>query len=467
MIQKRLTKARYAVDIVNIESVTPSPENESIYGEISHQNDDQIFALIESIEANGLAEPILVTEDMFILSGHRRYFACQWLDYEKIPIRIKRGIKRVGNPDYPALLAEYNPQRVKGAATVLKEALLRFSENPAEVLIRRDEEQAAIGEGNFTIVAGSKTIEPISEKKQEFLKAVQKVVEQLQPYWPLSVRQIHYTLLNDPPLTLTPKRSKFSAEKYRYRNDKESYNALVRLLRPARYLGYVDMYAIDDPTRPKRVYRGFKSAAQFIQQNVDQFLVGFHRDRQDDQPRHIVVLGEKNTILGIIEPVCSEYYVSIAIGRGYGTTPVWRDIAEGFHQSGKQAMTLIVLSDYDPEGMDLADDAIRTLRDLWSLPVDYHRIGVIREQIDELNLQADFNPAKVTSSRINSFIDKTGGTDSWECEALPPDYIQQQLRIAITSNMDMEIYNQIVNDENDDAKEIVEFRTQLIEELGL
>ena len=69
---------RYAVKIVPIDSVTPSPENEDIYGPIEH--DESMDNLIDSIRRKGLAEPIQTTADRerFILSGHRRYYAaCQ------------------------------------------------------------------------------------------------------------------------------------------------------------------------------------------------------------------------------------------------------------------------------------------------------------------------------------------------------------------------------------------------------
>jgi tetratricopeptide (TPR) repeat protein len=189
-----------------------------------------------------------------------------------------------------------------------------------------------------------------------------------------------------------------------------------------------------DPTRPRFVRRGFNSVSAFIEQEVGGFLTGYHRSPQLDQLRHIEVLGEKNTLMQILKPVCSDYYVPLTLGRGYASIPVWRDMATRYQQSEKDAFTLIVASDYDPEGFDLADDAVRSLRDCFSIDnIDYHRIAATQEQIEELGLEADFNPAKETSSRLQSFIDRTGGTETWELEALPPTYLQEQLRAAIVN----------------------------------
>ena len=68
---------RYAVQFVLINSIKPSPENDDIYGEIELDNAMEI--LIESIRENDLEQPLLLTQDDYVLSGHRRLFALQWL----------------------------------------------------------------------------------------------------------------------------------------------------------------------------------------------------------------------------------------------------------------------------------------------------------------------------------------------------------------------------------------------------
>ena len=157
----------------------------------------------------------------------------------------------------------------------------------------------------------------------------------------------------------------------------------------------------------------------------------------------------------------------MTLARGYGSIPIWRDMHRRFKQSKKDQMTLIVVSDFDPEGFDLADDAIRSLRDLWNINVDYCRVGVNREQIDELDLHADFNPAKESSSRIEAFRSRTGGDETWEVESLPPEYLQQQVKDAILGNMDLDIFEMNNAQESSDVKELAEFRDDLVGELGL
>jgi len=454
---------KYKVKMVPMDRIKPSPENDDLYGEI--KNDEQMERLIDSIQKRGLGDPLLLTKDRFILSGHRRYYALSHLKYEDAPCYLS-DISRNGNSEFHSDLAEYNPQRVKTVGSILKESLLRDSD-PSDTYAAIEDYRAASTQVDidFTDVPGVKKVKALSPKKKQFLEAAKKVVEDLKEYWPLSVRQIHYNLLNDPPLTLTPKRSKFPAEHYRYKNDDRSYKALVDLLTPARYHGQIPFESIDDPTRPEVLHSGWDSVDEFVNDEICGFLSGYHRNRQEGQPRHIEILGEKNTLMSILKLVANQYYVPLTLGRGFSGPSIWKKMARRFNQSHKEAMTLIIVSDYDPEGLELADDAIRSLRDLWEVPIDYHRVAVTREQIDELGLASDFNPAKDTSSRYRSFVERTGGNETWECEALPPKYMIDQVKAAIEANMDMGIFDEIVDQEEGDCDQLCEVKQSIAQEL--
>lgn len=423
-------------------------------------------ALIESIRArNLLADPLRLTEDGYVMSGHRRLYAVQQLGWEKVPCFVTRGERREGNPEYHRVLTEFNPQRIKTPGSLLREALLRDNDAADTYEAIQERREAAMTvDAEFMQVDGAKDIVSISDRRLPFLESVQRVIENLRDFWPLSIRQIHYQLLNDPPLKQTPKRTRFEAEHYRYRNDRESYNSLVDLLKSARYHGQVSMTCIDDPTRPQKTWGGFDSLSQFVQQDVDRFLVGYHRDRQQDQTRHIEVFAEKNTLYRIVERACSEYYVPFDIGRGFCSIPVWRDMAKRFQRSGKERMTLIVISDHDPEGLELADDAIRSLG-LHGVPVDGHRVAVTREQIEALDLADDFNPAKETSKHYAAFLERTGDTRTWEVEALPPDYLVEQIKAAVEASMDMGVYERVCQEEEADCEALAEIRSQIASQL--
>ena len=236
---------KYEVELVDIGDIKASPENDDLYGAV--KRDTQMEVLIASIRERGLEEPLIISVDGYVISGHRRLFACRQLRWRQIPCRRKE-VRRTDNlKTWHRTLAEYNPQRIKSPLSLLKEALLRNAKRDPRGILQPDKFETDV---EYREVSGFKAVRKISPKKQQFLDAAKEVVNSLKKFWPLSVRQVHYKLLNDPPLISRPKNSKFDLETKRYRNDEKSYKALIELLKQARYAGVIPMWAIDDPTRP-------------------------------------------------------------------------------------------------------------------------------------------------------------------------------------------------------------------------
>ena len=453
----------YEVTMVGLENISPSPENDDIYGEIEH--DGTMDELIQSIRQYGLEQPLYVSADGFIISGHRRHYACAYIGQKIIPVRVEKGIRREGNPEWRKVLAAFNPQRVKDASALLKEALLKVEDSDDEYRqVMRQRQCQVEQQAKFTIVKGKKSFRPITAQRSEFFEATKEMIYSLKEFWPLSVRQCHYNLLPVAPLKRT---TRTPNEKDRYVNDEASYKALSRLLTAARYGGKIPFDCIADETRPTTEWRGWDCPKDFIYEQTKDFLNGFQLNLQASQPIYIELLAEKKTLSQIIRPVCSEFHIPYTLGSGYSGPSVWNSMASRFRSSGKKSMVLVVASDYDPEGFDLADDAIRSLRQHFGVDVECVRAAVNREQITELDLVGDFNPAKLKGSRLKAFIERTEGTKTWECEALPPKYLQSSIREAFCSVMDMDVFNAATDQERAAANEIFEVRTSLVKSLGI
>jgi hypothetical protein len=64
------------VRVFELGQIFPSPENDEIYGAIS-QDDPEIIELARSIKAHGVQDPLIISRDGFIISGHRRWIAAR------------------------------------------------------------------------------------------------------------------------------------------------------------------------------------------------------------------------------------------------------------------------------------------------------------------------------------------------------------------------------------------------------
>ena len=72
--------------IVDIDTVTPNPDQPR-----THFDEDELAELAESIEKNGLLQPILVRKvgDIYqIIAGERRWQACKKIGLKKVPVNV-------------------------------------------------------------------------------------------------------------------------------------------------------------------------------------------------------------------------------------------------------------------------------------------------------------------------------------------------------------------------------------------
>ena len=231
------------VSEILLASIRPSPENDHIYRPIDPSCPD-LRALASSIRKNGVLDPIVVTRDGWILSGHRRHAAAKLAGLKTIPARID-AISRLDDRDrFVAKLREFNRQREKSLDEKLREELVSVDPDVAyQSLIEERKARSDISAPSLEI-EGVKRRCRISKAKRPFLDAVLEVISDRKDYWPLSARQIHYALLNNPPLRHASKPDS------RYVNDNASYKSLIDLLTRTRLEGEIPMEVVSDDTRP-------------------------------------------------------------------------------------------------------------------------------------------------------------------------------------------------------------------------
>lgn len=439
---------------IAIATIKPSPENDRLYRPVDPADPD-VAALAQSILDHGIKEPLVVSVDGYIISGHRRYTAAKLAGLKSVPCRIEN-IIRTGNEDaFTVLLREYNRQRVKTSQEMLREELVSL--NPDECyreVVEFRARKSAVSVPTITLGKTQRRAQ-ISDAKRPMLEAAQRVLEEYREFWPLNNRQIFYALLNDPPLRHASKPAS------RYVNDLASYKDLCDLLTRARFSGDIPMDAIEDATRPFFNHRGFDSVQHFIRQEMDNLFRGFHRRKQRSQPNHIEVLVEKNTVISICDPICEQYGIDMTSMRGFCSTPAKHDIAERFRRSGKDRLVLLIVSDFDPEGESIAESTARSLRDDFDIAnVTGIKVALTKSQAQHYKLPEDAT-AKVDSSRSPAFV-QAHGKHVWELEALPPRTLQELLEKAIVDVLDMEAFQAEIEAERAESVFLIGARNMVV-----
>jgi len=444
---------------VRIESIRPSPENEKLYGRIL-EDDPEVVALANSIRDHGVKEPLVVSGDRWIISGHKRYAACRLLGLQTVPARFLRNISREKNRSrFVKLLREMNRQRVKTRNQLLRETAIDVDPKQAYASLIEHRRASEIRILDTMPLRGWKARKRISRAKAPFLDAVKGILDERRAWWPVSDRQIHYALLNDPPLKHAGKPDAV------YDNTAPSYKALVDLLTRARLEGKIPMSAIADPTRPVTIWKAWGNVQTYLTKELDEFGKGYWRDLMQTQPNHVEIVAEKNTIASVVQEVAARYVIPFTIGRGFCSLPPRYEMAKRFRKSGKERFVLLILSDFDPDAEEIAHSLARSLRDDFRInKVHPVKVALTADQVAKFNLPPRMQ-AKKTSTNYKRFVQEHGDTVH-ELEALEPDTLQDLLADAIDSVIDTDKFNHELDQEKQDAAFLEGVRLTMKSALG-
>ena len=369
-----------------VKDIKVSGLNNTLYDNFGVSNDDD-NALLWSISKIGIQEPLVISSDHFLLSGHRRLSACKYLGLIGVPVRILEiEFGAMSLNQKIKQLRVFNQQRDKTPAEKIRERLVDIEPKAAkDLLIRLDQQRKKLRPVKVNVDLGLKR-KRAKITTQQFLSSIQEIIDTNQQYWPLSDRRIHYLLLNNPPLRHDKKPNS------RYRNDLASYKALTSVLTRARLSREIPMESIEDSTRPIQLGGGFDNFQSFIAQETQNFLLGFSRNRQIGQPYHIEIMLEKNALRTIIEAVAREYCVPVTTGRGYASLAPRYALAERFRDSGKSQLVLLLLTDFDPDGEQIAASFARSLRDDFGI-LNIHpvKVALTAEDVKQYDLPSDMD----------------------------------------------------------------------------
>lgn len=442
-------------------SIQVAPDNDLLYDRFGIANRDDAD-LASSIRANGIQEPLTLSKDMFLLSGHRRLAAAKYLGLQEVPCRlVEVDFYKMTDAERVRVLRLYNQQREKTPGERIKEKLLDIDPKAAHHKLRRrridDLQLKGATDVNVKMGAVKKRA---SITTMQFLAKAQEVIAENKEYWPLTVRRVHYLLLNDPPLRHDKKPGSV------YVNDKASYKALTNLLIRARLSKDVPMASIEDTTRPIQDGGGFSTFEQFVAQETERFLIGYSRDLMQGQKNHIEIMLEKNALRTVIETVASEYCIPCTTGRGFSSLSPRYDLALRFKQSGKLRLVLLMLTDFDPDGDEIAASFARSLRDDFNIR-DIHavKVALTVEDVRDYDLPSDMD-AKISSPNYQKFLKKYGSTKVVELDAAPVKLLQSKLRQAIESVIDITEFNAQVEQEVQDSAHVEAHRQIVFEAIN-
>ena len=415
--------------------------------------------LAAQIRRDGVTNALHITRDGDIISGHRRYEAAKLAGLKEVPAK-RLNITWAEDPAecMRRLVAENSASRVKTFKETMREELFEAAEagKGYEALVARQEGEAKREEGEAITLKKYKPRSIIGSRRTEFLAAVRKILDEKKRFLPLTGRQIHYLLLNDPPLRDASKKKPL-----RYGNNPGSSKALSKLLTDARVSAQIPMTSIADPTRPLCIWKSWQSPGPFIGKECDGFLLGYFRNLQMTQPVHLEVVAEKMTVQKLLEPVVWPFRIPLTVGRGYCSMEPRAKMLNRFRASGKPRMIVLLISDADPDGESIAETFVRSMRDDFDLGDDVTGIKIALTVAEAKARGFPGIPLKSKSKQAPEYRRRHGDL-AWELEALEPEELQEKVRDAIRGQLDIEAFNRELEQERRDRAELQVLRRRFL-----
>ncbi len=454
-----------AVETVPINGVRPAAVNDEIYKRV-RADDPSVVALAASVRAHGVLDPLIVTADGVILSGHRRHAAARLAGLTTVPVIYRRDIHSA-DPDFVEKLVEANRSRDKTADERIREAVAATDPAEAHAALRRHRDAARAADGaragrdGLAVVGAAPAARRngISAAKRPMLDALNKIVADNRAFWPLTLRQCHYRMLN----TGVLRHAKKSGSKYV--NDRKSYNDLSDLLTRARLTAVIPWHAVTDPTRSATVWGVHANATPFIAEELTGMFADYYRDLLQSQDFYLEVVVEKLTAETPVRRAAIEFTATYSVGRGYSSIDYNHEVAVRFRKSGKSRMKLLVVSDFDPEGENIAETLAASLRHEFGIAdVTAYKVALTAEQVRKYGLPPN-NVVKAKSSRAKGFT-AANGRHAYELEALEPAVLQSIVGDAIACVIDRPRFDAEVEAEASDAATNVAYDARVKAVLG-
>ncbi len=157
-------------------------------------------------------------------------------------------------------------------------------------------------------------------------------------------------------------------------------------------------------------------------------------DRQQGQPRRLVVWCEAAGMAPQLQAICAPYSVPVFSSGGFDSVTAKHNIAHEFASLG--SVVVLHIGDHDPSGVHvfgaLDEDVSAFLLELGGV-AEFVRLAVLPEHIKAFHLPTA--PPKATDRR--NFHGATV-----QAEALPPDQLAATVQQAIEARFDQQAYHQ-------------------------
>jgi hypothetical protein len=168
----------------------------------------------------------------------------------------------------------------------------------------------------------------------------------------------------------------------------------------------------------------------------------YRRDFWAHQQNRIIVISEKATVSGILNPVVMRYGVNFLPVHGFNSATKMHDMAEDIATDTRHTILLYV-GDYDPSGMYMSEQDLPLRLAQYGAGGNYtlRRVALTYDDTHGGNLPSFAAESKKKDPRYRWFVDHYGRR-AWELDAMDPNDLRNRVEDWIGRFVDPDDWKQ-------------------------
>jgi len=237
-------------------------------------------------------------------------------------------------------------------------------------------------------------------------------------------------------------------------NNDRSYERLRKTMTKARYAGLIDWGVFVDRARQSYKAESYDDVKDYL----DNVAIDYRLDRWEGQEYYVEVVTEKDALTSVLGPLANKWDVCWNVNRGYGSTTRYYQMAQRL-MSHKSPM-ILYFGDHDPSGKHMMRDTEKRLKE-FGCNVEIDVIALTMDQVKKYKPLP--NNVKLSDKRSGEYIRKYGRS-CWEVDALEPPVLKEVFEEGIKKYLDVELFEEVKQREEDDMEALQEFLDDYVEE---
>ena len=197
---------------------------------------------------------------------------------------------------------------------------------------------------------------------------------------------------------------------------------VYRLLKEARERGIIPWSWIVDEGRAIERVSTWDDPAEYARCVAQ----SYRRDFWNQQPVRIIVVSEKGTVRGLLNPVLDRYAVGFLPVHGFSSATVVYDISQ---DNDGRPLIILYVGDFDPSGMFMSEEDLpNRLAEYGGHHVELRRIALTREHVRDL---PSFPTTDKRKDPRYKWFRSNYGDRCWELDAMDPNDLRDCVEQAI------------------------------------